>query len=169
MFVRKFKQDRQELLAEGKSIVRSSADSKYIYRVTLVNMLLAGAKSDEIAELSGCGESTLLSWLRKVDENGWDAIRAKKQKGRPSLLTPDQALEIKRAVEGDPSDEGYNVWDGPTVSDFIEKKFQLKVSVRRCQELLHKLGFSLVRPQPYPSKENPDNEAREDFKKNSNS
>ena len=34
------------------------------------------------------------------------------------------------------------------------------------RELLHKMGFSLICPQTYPSLENPDDEAREEFKKN---
>ncbi len=59
MFVHKFKNDPKELLTQRKEIVKSDADTKYIHRVTLVNLMLCGAKADELAEYSGCGESTL--------------------------------------------------------------------------------------------------------------
>lgn len=50
---------------------------------------------------------------------------------------------------------------------FISKTFNVVLGVRACQLLMHRLGFNLIRPQTYPSLENPQEEAREDFKKKS--
>ena len=41
----------------------------------------------------------------------------------------------------------------------------IKYGVRASQILLHRMGFSLIRPQVYPSLEQPDDETREAFKK----
>ena len=65
-----------------------------------------------------------------------------------------------------PVNYGYNVWDGPSLSDFIKSQYNVDYGVRACQILMHKMGFSLIRPQTYPSLGNPDDEAREAFKKN---
>ena len=66
----------------------------------------------------------------------------------------------------DPEKYGYHVWDGPTLSAYIKSKYDIDLGVRSCQKLLHKMGFSLIRPQIYPSLENQDDGARNEFKKN---
>ena len=94
----------------------------------------------------------------------WDPTWRSKE--RPTM-TDDQINEIKKAVNDDPVNYGYNVWDGPSLSDFIKSQYNVDYGVRASQKLFHKMGFSLIRPQTYPSLEKPDDEAREDFKKNS--
>jgi len=84
---------------------------------------------------------------------------------RPNKLSDEQINKLKNAVKSDPNNFGYNVWDGSTLSDYIESEFGINYGVRACQNLLHRMGFSLIRPQTYPSLENPDDEARADFKK----
>jgi transposase len=104
--------------------------------------------------------------LKKVDESGWDSLYAVKQGGRPKKLSDQQIAEIKSTINAGPEASGYNVWDGPALSDYIKKKYGIDYGVRACQLLMHRMGFSLIRPQTYPSLGNPDNEARESFKKN---
>ncbi len=88
-----------------------------------------------------------------------------KQKGRPMALSGTQLEEIKQAASNDPENYGYHVWDGPTLSDYIKTTYNIGYGTRACQKLFHRLGFSLLRPQTYPSLENPTNEARNEFKK----
>ena len=57
------------------------------------------------------------------------------------------------------------MWDGPLVSDYISKEYNVEMNVRSCQLLLHRHGFSLVRPQTYPPLANPDENTRDEFKK----
>jgi transposase len=101
-----------------------------------------------------------------VDEGGFEALRPKKRPGRPNKLTKDQKEEIKVAILSEPSIHGYNVWDGPSLSDFILKKYEVKLGVRQCQRLFHQLGFSQIRPQAFPSKDHEEDPNREEFKKN---
>ena len=135
------------------------------YRVTMVNLILGGISAKELAAHCGDGETTLMSWVTKVDKFGWDALRAKKQPGKPSKLSQDQIALVKAAVMSNPDNHGFKVWDGPSLSKYIKDTFDIDLGVRACQKLLHKMGFALVRPQMYPSLGNPDNEARDAFKK----
>jgi transposase len=132
----------------------------------MVNLMLSGLSSKLLAEFCGDSERTLQTWLKKVDEIGWEALVAVKQAGRPNKLNDEQINEIKAALKTDPAESGYNVWDGPALSDYIKTKYGIDYGVRACQILMHKMGFSLIRPQTYPSLGNPDNETREAFKKN---
>lgn len=167
MRTRQFIHDPQELLSQGKALVKDNSDIKFAYRVTMVNLLLGGMSARELAEHCGDGETTLMSWVKKVDENGWDSLRAKKQTGQPRRLTDEQIAKLKENVSSNPNNFGFSVWDGPSLSKHIKDTFDVELGVRACQKLFHKMGFALIRPQTYPSLENPDDEARDDFKKNS--
>ena len=166
MKTRRYINDPELLLSQGKKIVSQSTDTKFIHRVSIVNLILGGMSPEELSTYSGDSRRVLYYWVKKVDEQGWDSLKPIKQKGRTPTLSDDQINELKSAVEDDPEKYGYHVWDGPTLSEYIKNQYEKELGVRACQKLLHKMGFSLVRPQTYPSLENPDNEAREEFKKN---
>lgn len=152
MHVRKFKTPKSELIKEGKKIVSENADNKFVYRVTMVNLILSGISPAQLEQYCGESKRTLMTT---------------KQEGRPRRLNKEQENKIKDALNSESQDYGYNVWDGPSLSDFISKTFNVVLGVRACQLLMHRLGFNLIRPQTYPSLENPQEEAREDFKKKS--
>ena len=164
----KFINDPKDLLEQGKRIVSEKADNKdkkFVYRVSMVNLMLSGISPQELSSNCGYSVRTLQTWLKNVDESGWEALRTKKQSGRPRTLTEQQMEEIRACVKEGPERSGYTVWGGPSLSDFIKSKYGVVYGVRACQKLMHKMGFSLIRPQIYPSLENPDSEARENFKK----
>lgn len=166
MNIRTFKSDKQSLIDEGKRIVTTSDDAKYLRKVTIVNLLLSGATASSLSPFCGETPRTLTSWVKAVDEQGFEALRAKKQTGRPCKLTEEQKEEIKVAILSEPSLYGYNVWDGPALSDFISNNFEVSLGVRQCQRLFHQLGFSQIRPQAFPSKDHEEDPRREEFKKN---
>ena len=164
----KFINNPKDLLEQGKRIVSEKADNedkKFVYRVSMVNLMLSGISPKEISSNCGYSTRTLQSWVKNVDESGWETLRTKKQSGRPSTVTDQQTEEIKASVKEEPEKSGYTVWGGSSLSDFIKSKYGIDYGVRACQKLMHRMGFSLIRPQIYPSLENPDNEARESFKK----
>ena len=154
MNVRKFKSDKNALIAEGNRIVSSSDDAKFIRKVTIVNLLLRGVNAKSLADASGETDRTLSNWVRSVDEYGFEALRPRKQPGRPQSLTNSQKENIKVVV---------------SLSDYIASQYDISLCVRQCQRLLHELGFSLIRPQTFPSKGNEENPLRDEFKKTSQS
>ncbi len=166
MKIRKYINDPKVLLEEGKKIVSESADNKFVHRVSMVNLILNGLSAKNLAPYCGDSERTLQSWVKNVDEYGWDSLIAIKQEGRPRKLTNNQVEEIRTAIKEGAEKAGYVVWDGPSLSDYIKVKYGVDYGVRSCQLLLHKMGFSMIRPQTYPSLENPNEELRDAFKKN---
>ena len=53
-----------------------------------------------------------------------------------------------------------------SLSDFIFRKYEVKLGVRQCQRLFHQLGFSQIRPQAFPSKDHEEDPSRGELKKN---
>ena len=150
---RKYKTDPAQLLAEGQKIVHSTSDAKYRHKVEMINLVLSGLPPSYLSSYCGDSKRTITLWVKIADEQGFEALKTKKPAGRPSKLTKEQKTEIRKVLEeDDPKKYGHNVWDGPSLSAYIEKTYAIKLSVRQCQRLFHSLGFSLVRPQTFPSK-----------------
>ena len=153
MPARKYKTDPVQLLAEGQQIVRTTSDTKYRHKVEMVNLVLSGLTPSYLSTCSGNSKRTITLWVKIADEQGFEALKPKKPTGRPPKLTKEQMAEIRTVLEeDDPKKYGYNVWDGPSLSAYIEETYAVKLSVRQCQRLFHTLGFSLVRPQTFPNK-----------------
>lgn len=160
--------DPNVLLAEGKMLVNSTDDAKFQHKVELVNLVLAGLMPSFLSEYSGESKNTITGWVKTADEEGFDALRVKKQPGRPPKLTSEQLEAIKAVLlEDDPKSHGFNVWDGPSLKSYLESAFSVRLGTRQCQRLFHTLGFSLVRPQTFPGKDEANEKSREDFKKKS--
>lgn len=165
MHIRTYHRDPKELLKEGQAIMSSSETSKYYFRVFAVNMVLGGSSAAQIASSSGFTRAAISGWVKSVDEKGFDALRDGKHTGRPTKLSEAQMAEIDRLLETDPKEMGRKVWDGPALSQHILDTYGIKMGVRQCQRLFHKLGYSRIRPQTYPGKGQEGGEEREAFKK----
>ena len=166
MPARQYKTDPAQLLAKGQMIVHTTSDTKYQHKVEMVNLVLSGLTPSYLSTYCGDSKNTITRWVKIADEQGFEALKVKKQTGRPPKLMREQEAEICAIIEeDDPKKYGYNVWDGPSLSAYIEKTYAVKLSVRQCQRLLHSLGFSLVRPQTFPSKGEHNEEERTEYKK----
>lgn len=162
---RKYMSNPIDLLKEGKGIMMSNDDTRFYFRVLSVNFVLNGMSAANVAEIAGVSRSTVSDWVKAVDEQGFEALKSVKPSGRPPKLSPEQKSEIDFVLQREPSEFGYKVWDGPTLSAYIKKKYEIKLSTRQCQRLFHELGYSKIRPQVFPSKDYEDTEARNEFKK----
>ena len=168
MLLREYINNPQDLLNEGKKLIQLSDDRVFAYRVTLVNLLLAnnGMTTAALSELSGVPVRTLNDWVKKADETHFEALRPKTHPGKTARLTDEQYAEIKEALLRNPEEYGYQVWDGKSLSDFIQKTYEVTLGVRQCQRIFHKLGFSRIRPQTFPALGDENSDEREEFKKN---
>lgn len=163
---RKYKTDPEVLLAQGKAIMSYSDESKFLFRVFAVNMVLAGTPASQVGASAGFTKAAVTGWVKTADEKGFDALRTQRRPGRPSKLDAEQLEEIDKALQANPKDYGFHVWDGPTLSSYIQSRYGVELSTRQCQRLFRGLGYSRIRPCPYPSKGYEDTEERESFKKN---
>ena len=160
-----FRRDIETLKAEGREIMESTIDSRFYNRVAAVNAVLSGVPPATAAVWFGMTGRTLSIWVKKADEHGFESLRDKPKSGAPQKLSESQLEEVDKMIQSSPGDFGCNVWDGPTLSSVIKQKYNIDISTRQCQRLFHKLGYSKIRPQTYPSKDSEQTEARESFKK----
>ena len=145
MNTKKFTHPKEELLAEGRRILSDDAYAKFVFRVSMVNLMLSGMRASELSELCGVNKRTLTGWVDKVDKQGYESLMAIKQSGRPSKLSKKQEEEIRFLLEeSDPEKYGYAVWDGRSICDFIWRNMGVEYTPRACQNLLHRLNYNKV-------------------------
>jgi transposase len=78
--------------------------------------------------------------------------------GRPRRLSSSQEQKLSKDLLLSPREFGYdqNVGDGPLLSHHLEKQFCVHLQVRQCQNLFHRLGFTLQRPRRQGAKADPE-------------
>ena len=136
---------------------RKNEEAKFIHRLhgILLKIDNKGNDCETIAKLFGQSSRTISNWINKVNETGdIEVLRDKIKPGRSTKLSDRQCLEIKNALQKPPELSGIsaNMWDGKSLSFYIEKEFKIVLGVRQCQRLFKKLGFSLKRARPIVSK-----------------
>jgi len=164
--LRKYNTDPKILLEQGKAIMSSSDETKFLFRVFAVNMVLSGTPASQVGASAGYTKAAVTGWVKTVDEKGFEALRTQQRPGRPSKLSEQQLKEIDAVLQTDPKDHNLKVWDGPSLSSYIKSHYNVDIGVRQCQRLFRNLGYSHIRPQPHPSKGYEDTEERTAFKKN---
>jgi transposase len=161
------KEDIENLISDYFS---KNDEAQFIHRLHGILLFLKDEDStcNSVASMFGNSPRTISNWVKKVNKSSTlEVLRTKKRTGRKPRLTNMQLSEIKGVLQKSPEESGItsNIWDGKSLSFYIEKKYQIVLGVRRCQSLFHELGFSLKRARPIVAKG--DELKKEAFKKNS--
>jgi len=117
---------------------------------------------DSIGALFGNSPRTISNWIKRVNETGEiESLRSKKQPGRPPRLSEEQRQELKITLQELPEKHGItsSIWDGKSLSAYIENHYGIVMKTRTCQRLFHQLGFSLKRARPIVAKANAEKKA----------
>lgn len=158
--------NRNAIISDIQNSLSSCEDAKFYHRLDLVLLTISGMPVKEVATLYNESPKTISTWTKKVIEHGVDSLNSKKQPGRPPRLSQEQLTLIDNDLQKSPEVFGYDFinWDGVVLSQHIQAHYNVSLQVRQCQRILHKLGYTLQRPQTNPSGGNP--EEQEAFKKN---
>ena len=100
-------------------------------------LVAEGLSSRRVSQLLGDSPRTLAYWVSQFNEEGLAGLAEAERPGRPRRLNQEQIDQIETALRKSPSDYGIstNLWDGKTLSAFIENEFKVEMGVRQCQRL----------------------------------
>jgi len=156
--------DKTGLKSKIQSYFEGNEEAKFIHR--LHGVLLFAEKEDEscdsIGALFGNSPRTVSNWIKRINATGdIESLRSKKQPGRPSRLSEDQKQELKQVIQESPERHGItsNIWDGKSLSAYIESRYSIVMKTRTCQRLFHQLGFKLKRARPVAARANEEKKA----------
>lgn len=146
--------------------IRASGDARYDHRLHAILLVAQGMKCPGVASLLGDSVRTVENWINRFEREGFAGLADRERTGRPARLTEEQKRELKNILKGAPADAGFsgNLWDGRILSAYIQKSYRVKLGIRQCQRLFHRLGFRLRKPRPFVA--HGDQEEQKQFKKN---
>jgi transposase len=145
--------------------IRRNKDARYDHRLHAVLLVARGNSCKQVAEDLGDSLRTVQSWVNAFNKDGFPGLMEAEHSGRPARLTEEQMDIVAGALRRTPFDVGLpgNIWDGKTLSAFIQQRFELTIGVRQCQRLFRELGFRYRKPRPMILGSSA--EAEEEFKK----
>src|SRR5438309_7268762 len=143
--------DTMSMLGLQQEIQRSD-ESRYDHRLHGVLLVAQGMTCPEVARLLGDAPRSVEYWVHRFEQQGLGGLAEGERSGRPSRLSEKQSKEINRVLRERPSDAGMrvNLWDGKTLSAWIEKTYGIQLGVRQCQRLFRQFAFRLRKPRPWP-------------------
>lgn len=112
-------------------------------RYHVVLLVKSGKTIKQTAELFYVDEDTIISWVKKWDEEY--KVSDNQRSGRPKKLTKEQEEEIVRLVDQNkPSEHGYktSTWDCVELIKYVEDHFSFAISDETLRKTLKKYGFS---------------------------
>src|SRR5207302_4174197 len=117
--------------------IRRSEESRYDHRLHGVLLVAQGMTCPEVARLLGDAPRSVQYWLKRFEQDGLAGLSEQERSGRPSSLSEKQLAVIDQALCKAPVAYGLsgNLWDGKTLSTFIEERYGISLGVRQCQRL----------------------------------
>jgi transposase len=148
--------DAMSVLGLQQEIQRSD-ESRYDHRLHGVLLVAQGMTCPEVARLLGDAPRSVEYWVHRFEQQGLGGLAEGERSGRPSRLSEKQIKEINRVLRERPSDAGMrvNLWDGKTLSAWIEKTYGIQLGVRQCQRLFRQFEFRLRKPRPVLARADP--------------
>lgn len=137
--------------------IRRNDASRYDHRLHGVLLVAQGMTCPRVAQLLGDSHHTVVNWVRRFETDGLAALTEGQRPGRPSRLNDEQLAEVEGALRASPEKFGLttHLWDGPTLSQFLDQELGVRLKVRQCQRLFRQLGFRLRKPRPQVAQADP--------------
>lgn len=158
--------DAETYVAAIQDEISHTREGRYFHRLDVILYVLQGASPYDAARLFGHSPRTIEYWVHRLLSHGLAGLGEGNRTGRPGRLSATDLQKLQNDLRRSPRGLGYsqNLWDGVLLSHHLEKEYSTSLSVRQCQRLFHKLGFSLQRPRRQAAEAN--SELQDAFKKN---
>lgn len=159
--------DVETFVAAIQDEISQTPTGRYYHRLHVILHALKTGSCYESAKIYNHSPHSVYNWIHRLITKGLGGLWEGERPGRPSRLSQVQQEELRKHLLLTPREFGYNqnVWDGPLLSYHLEREFSVHLHVRQCQNLFHKLGFTLQRPRRRSAEANPEEQGA--FKKNS--
>lgn len=142
--------DKENMIMAIQDEVRRNDESRYDHRLHGVLLVAQGMTCPRVAQLLGNSHHTVVNWVRRFETHGLAGLSEGQRSGRPGRLNDKQLARVEAALRTSPGKFGLTtqLWDGPTLSEFLDQELGVNLKVRQCQRLFRRLGFRLRKPRP---------------------
>ncbi len=118
-------------------------------RLRGVVLAMEGHTAPEIARMVGRGRRTVQEWIRRFNEEGVDGLNNRPLPGQPTKLKRTDEAAFRARIEAGPTEaDAVCTLRGADIGRILEEEFGAKYSITGVYDLLHRLGYSSLRPRP---------------------
>jgi transposase len=147
-------------LAELKRLERVEKDADRARRLRIVILAAEGWTAPAIAMTVGLTRRICQRWARRYNEQGLAGLEDRRGRESRLPLTPEEQEQVRRRLDAGPTaeDEVCSL-RGKDVQRILAQEFNLLRSLAGVYHLLHRLGYSYLRPRPRHRKADPEKQA----------
>jgi len=117
-------------------------------RVQGGELIAQGYDNQEVADMLGCGYSTVKAWRSIVKKQGITGLTPQARPGRPPKIAQKHKNRLKKLLEKGAMHFGYPnaQWTSRRVAQLIREKFNVSYSKAQTCRILRALGYSPKKP-----------------------
>jgi len=136
-------------LEELKRLERCERDAGLSKRLRVVILAMEGWTAPAVAMAVGLSRRVCQEWVYRFNDQGLAGLQDQRGRQATSPLTPEQQEQIRQRLDAGPTAaDGICSLRGIDVKRFLQHEFGLVRSLAAVYHLLHRLGYSYLRPRP---------------------
>ncbi len=136
--------------------VAKERDAKQRARCRIILLALRGETAVQIADKVGCSRRTAQHWVYRYRDEGLEGLRVRPRPGQPKKLAASSEEGFRKRLETGPTaSDGVCTLRGRDIQRILAEEFGAKYSLQGVYDLLHRLGFSCLKPRPQHRKNDP--------------
>jgi transposase len=150
-------------LEELERLERTENDAHKAKRIRVVLLALKGYTAPAISQAVGLSRRICQRWVYRYNDEGLDGLDDRRGNVIASCLGPEDTEKFRQRIEKGPTPEDdVCALRGVDFRRILEKEFGVVRSLTTVYSLLHKLGYSCLKPRPKHPKS--DHLAQETFR-----
>jgi transposase len=142
--------------AELRTLIRRETHAARVRRLQAVLAARDGETAATIAERVQMAPRRVRFWVSRYNTEGLAGLDRKPGQGRKPALTPEQQERFKERIRGGATaPDGVCTLRGEDLRRILADEFGVVRKLQAVYDLVHALGFSVLRPRPRHPKADP--------------
>jgi transposase len=148
---------RHDSIKRLKRDMRLKANVDARDRIHAVILAMKGHTVRDIGERLAYAPSWVNKWVRRYSEEGWAGLWDRSRSGQPQKLTAEQQEELEKIISRGPlPEENLSRYRAKDLKKILKVKFKADYSLSGVKALIHRLGFSSIKPRPRHPQNDPE-------------
>jgi transposase len=159
------------LIVKGDSVrkllkaVKQEKDSRIKKRLQALSLIKQGWRVGDVTVAMMITRKTVQNWVNRYNQEGRAGLVEKPRIGAPAKLKNPAEFCQRLDAGADVAKDKVSTWHGKEIQRLLKDDFGAAYALSSVYCLLHRLGYSSLKPRPYHLKADP--AAQEAFKKTS--
>jgi len=147
-------------LEELEKRERQETDARLAKRMRVIILAIYGYTAPAVARSLGLSRRVVQRWVRRYNDEGIPGLEDRRGNQQGGLLTPEQEEGVRQRLEAGPTPEDKVCsLRGADMQRILQQEFGVRRCLSATYSLLHRLGYSCLRPRPKHHKANPEAQA----------